>query len=269
MATRHPIVLTYHQISDLDDQLDPYRISVSPADFDRQMRHLKEQRYNVISIDALVSALESGTSLPPNSVVITFDDGYLDNYTNAWEILQRYDFPATIFLVSGLMGKAALWDGEIGAQLPLMSVMQAREMQADGKITFGSHTHTHAALDRLPIDEVRAQLNTSKAVLEDALGKAVTMFAYPYERFNIPVQNAVVDAGYSAAFGAEHMSETLLNIWRVEIGRAEQDFSRFERKLSAWWKPLTQTKQLLRPLVHQIKKGTGNLRRSAAAAGDD
>ena len=131
-----PIIM-YHSID------NPHHLSgivVSPHNFRKQLKFFKKHKYNVISLDMLVAALKEKKRLPKKSVVITFDDGYEDNYTNAFPILKEFGFPATIFVITDLIStedEYLTWD-------------QLREMEKHG-ITIGSHTLDHIYLPGVPI----------------------------------------------------------------------------------------------------------------------
>lgn len=107
-------VLNYHRINDPDaadfDTFVP-NVSATPADFALQMDYVKE-KYNVISCQQLITFLRGETTLPPHAAMITFDDGYYDNLSNAFPILQERDLPAIIFLTTGFMGAKTpfYWD---------------------------------------------------------------------------------------------------------------------------------------------------------------
>lgn len=246
-----PVILMYHQISDLPATLDPYRISVPPSAFEAHMHALHEMGYVAFTLREAARKMRAREDFPPLSVVVTFDDGYLDNYTTAWPILQAVDFVATIFLVAARVGTSAVWDGEHGSQLLLMDWPHIHEMEAAG-IEFGSHTHTHAALDTLAADALERELCESKRVLDARLSHPVETLAYPYEQFNAEVIRMAETCGYRAACGTSKMAEGAFNLWRVEIGQAERDVAAFKRKLSGRNKQLAELKRRLRPLKRLI-----------------
>ncbi|MBI4232785.1 polysaccharide deacetylase family protein [Candidatus Peregrinibacteria bacterium] len=95
------IILLYHRVIDL--KTDPYLLAVSPKRFSEQISYLKNH-YHIISLDQLITSLQQGI-FPQNSLVITFDDGYLDNYTYAKPILEQLQVPATIFVSTGNLGR--------------------------------------------------------------------------------------------------------------------------------------------------------------------
>lgn len=187
-------VLMYHA---LDEQRSA--ISIPPSVFERQMKALHEGGFSVITLSDLVSKLQSGEALPERSVVITFDDGFEGVYTHGLPILQRYGFPATVFLVAGYCGKTNDWPSQPAGipRLPLSDWPHIQEMERYG-IEFGAHTHSHPRLDRLPPDELEREIVESKAIIEDKLGHEVNHFAYPYGRHN-DVSAEMVSRTYSSA----------------------------------------------------------------------
>lgn len=248
-----PIIFVYHQITELDAQRDPYRISVTPQAFAMQMEYLATEGYTAVTLAEAVDAMRAGKALAPKTVVITFDDGYKDNYDEAFPILKRYHFPATIFLVADRIGDNAVWDAQYGTPLPLMTWDNAREMHAAG-IEFGSHTATHQRLEDLAPQDAEKEICDSKMTIEMQLGQPIHTFAYPYESFNQQIQDITAQCGYRAACGTPRMAETFYNLWRVEIGRVDADLEIFKRKLSRMWKPMNEAKRRLRPLKRLIKR---------------
>ena len=177
------LVLNYHQVRNGNSYL-----SVHLEDFDAQMNYLVENGYIAITPDALLSALEGELELPPKPVLITFDDGYSDNYENAFPILQKYGLRATIFVIPALVGKEGYmtWD-------------ELKEMEENG-ITMQSHTLNHIALEELPDDGLRTELLKSKQILEEQLGHAVDFVAYPTGTYNLHIAGIAREVGYKGAF---------------------------------------------------------------------
>jgi len=178
-------------------------LSVSPAIFAWQMRWLSERGYRIISLSDLVRHLRNNAPLPDRSVVITFDDGLESVYTSAFPILERYGFPATVFLVPDYCGRWNDWPSQpsVAPRLPLLSWPQIREMDRYG-VEFGAHTLSHPRLDRLSRDEVEREILGSKASIEEHLGHPVEVFAYPYGRHN-DTSGAVVRRAYTGACAGE------------------------------------------------------------------
>jgi peptidoglycan/xylan/chitin deacetylase (PgdA/CDA1 family) len=180
-------ILMYHSVKPAVAPGD--RLTVSLGTFERQMRFLKEHRYRVIGLPELAEMIRNRRAIPYKTVALTFDDGYRDNFEIAFPVLKKYGFPATVFLIGKEIGTSG-W----------MGWEEIRAMQATGLIHFGSHTMTHPCLvdtDK-DIDCVR-EVRESKRLLEEGLGRSVTIFSYPSGRFNERVRREVIDAGYAAA----------------------------------------------------------------------
>ena len=200
-----PIIM-YHSID------YPHHLSgvvVSPENFQRQLKYLKKHRYNVISLEALVKAITEKRKLPKNSVVITFDDGYEDNYTYAFKYLKEFNFSATIFVITDLIGKEGYltWD-------------QLREMEGYG-ITIGSHTTSHMYLPGTPLSWQEYQIKESKSMLEGKLGHPIDYFAYPSGGFSDGTKDIVQGAGYQAACttnrGNKRFNEDIYELKRIRF----------------------------------------------------
>ena len=240
-------ILMYHMVRETDDPKEK-RYCCHPKTFKRQMSYLKKAGYQVIGLEQLVHyiILTSQTSQQirltksHKSVVITFDDGFADNYDNAFLVLKKYGFPATIFVVSQLVGKTNEWMHNNGyPQRKLLDWEELKKISENG-ITIGSHTTTHASLIDIETESARQDISNSKSELEDALGRSVNFFAYPYGLFNEQVEKLVVEAGYLGAcstrsgFNSEHANpftlrrievygtDTLWNfIWKLKFGTNE------------------------------------------------
>jgi peptidoglycan/xylan/chitin deacetylase (PgdA/CDA1 family) len=180
----------YHSI-DVNPQKGD-RLTVTPEAFERQMRFFKEHKYNVISLEDAADIIKNKKKAPPRTVVVTFDDGYKNNYTYAFPVLKKYNFPATIFVVINDMG----YLGGIG-----LSWDEILAMQASNLITIGSHTFTHPLLTEVTSssERLKNEIEGSKIALEAKLGRKVNSFCYPAGRFNEKIKQVVIEAGYKAA----------------------------------------------------------------------
>jgi peptidoglycan/xylan/chitin deacetylase (PgdA/CDA1 family) len=170
---------------------------VLPEAFEEQLAELKRWNYQSITLEQWIAYKEKRGTIPRRPIIITFDDGYQSTYHTAWPILQRYGFSATVFLVSGLIGKTNAWDVD-ERQEPLLTESETREMQ-DGGITFGSHTHSHRALTKITLDEAARELTNSRKILETLLHRPVTTLCYPYAKQTRAVRDLAREAGYTAA----------------------------------------------------------------------
>ncbi len=177
--------------------------TVTPEAFDRQMGCLADQGYTALTVTDFVARSEA-RRLPERPVVITFDDGFADFYTQALPVLSRHGFPATIYLVTSGLGATSGWlaaEGE-GAR-PMLDWDQAAMLPAAG-VEVGAHTHTHPQLDTLPLEEAEREIRLSKRLLEEHLGQPVPSFAYPHGYHTAALKELVRQAGFSSACAVKH-----------------------------------------------------------------
>jgi peptidoglycan/xylan/chitin deacetylase (PgdA/CDA1 family)/GT2 family glycosyltransferase len=195
---RGTAILMYHAIGRKGER--PSRWVLPKSRFERQLAWLERRGYNVISLDEFVDARIENRLPPAKSVVLTFDDGYADNL-DAVPALERYGFPATVFLVSAAGGRAT-WDraGEAEGR-SLLTPADAAPL--NGRLAFGAHSRTHPSLPSLDRPELEREVSGCRSELEAALGAPVTVFSYPYGERSPEVEQAVVEAGYLAACGIE------------------------------------------------------------------
>ncbi len=191
--------------------------SVSAKSFDAQMNFLKRHCFQVISFDDLVEGLKKGHAFNRNTVVIQFDDGYEDNYTYAFPILKKYDFPAMVFLISDLVGKPdyLTWD-------------QVKEMEQYNFMA-GAHTRHHAYLPSLNLADAQDEIAGSKKIIEEHLGHPIDYMAYPTGGFTEEVKHLAKAAGYKAAVttnrGKYKFNEDLYELKRVHMNNDDERYS--------------------------------------------
>ena len=170
-------ILMYHSISDeREDDLHPYyRINTSSTVFAEHMRFLSEHDYSVIDLKALDNFYKDNNKPEANHAVISFDDGYRDFYACAFPILQKYNWPATVFLPTSYIGtgKKHLKGKEH------LNWRDVNELAQNG-VCFGSHSVTHPIMSSLKEDELEYELRVSKEVIEDKTGKKAENFSYPF-----------------------------------------------------------------------------------------
>jgi peptidoglycan/xylan/chitin deacetylase (PgdA/CDA1 family) len=167
-------ILMFHT---LEDRRAP--ISFPPGVFRRGLDGLQAHGYRTLSLPEVVDGLRRG-DFPEQAVAITFDDGYRTVYEEAFPALQERGLSATIFLTAARGDTGRLADRPapmLGREM--LSRREMQEMHRAG-IHFGAHTVTHPDLTRLPAEQVEGEMRDSKASIEDALGAAVTCFAYPF-----------------------------------------------------------------------------------------
>lgn len=180
-------VLMYHAI-------DPQSsvVSVDPARFSQQMSWLYRSGYKTLTQKDLADCLYNKRAFPPKSVVLTFDDGYQSIYSQAFPILAKYGFTATIFLVAGYCGAMNDWpDQPIEIpRWPILNWQQIQEMDRAG-IAFGAHGMSHAQLDVLEPDNMHQEIRESKTLIEEQLDHKIFDFAYPYGKYNSTIKEYV------------------------------------------------------------------------------
>ena len=189
-------MLMYHRVAEPPSDTRHPEIFVSPRRFAEQLAALRALGCTVLPLSAYVAYRRGERDLPPRPVVLTFDDGYLDNYEHAFPLLREFDCGATIFLVSSLVGGTNVWDPE-EPRAPLLHCGHVREMQRAG-VDFQSHTRTHARLTALGPSCALAELRDSRDALEQMLGARVESVAYPWGAHDDAVCRVAEDAGYDA-----------------------------------------------------------------------
>jgi peptidoglycan/xylan/chitin deacetylase (PgdA/CDA1 family) len=195
-----PLVFMYHRISS-DKVPARSRWAVTQSTFRSHLEYLVRNGYSTPRLEDIVSGAYRQRDGGKGSVLLTFDDGYLDNYENAFPLLLEFRFSALIFLVADFSRRVNWWDRSSGlGGAPLLEKHHVQEMDAAG-VRFGSHTSTHREMTALSDEELRGETRGSRKVLEDLLGRAVTGFAYPYGIRDRRVVSAVQEAGYTSAFG--------------------------------------------------------------------
>jgi peptidoglycan/xylan/chitin deacetylase (PgdA/CDA1 family) len=196
-------ILMYHSIDRHGDPRAP-RWTLSPTLFAEHMHWLAVHDYRPLTISDLVSARASGKPLPPRTLAITFDDGLRDFLTGALPVLQRHSFPATLYVVTGYVGKTSRWSRSLGeADRPMLSWGELRFISEHG-IECGAHTHSHPQLDIIPRAGAFAEILRSKASLEDHLSRAVRTFAYPHGYACRATRHLVRQAGFTSACRVRH-----------------------------------------------------------------
>ena len=213
------LILMYHQV-DTPQTAKEHRFCTPPAEFSRQMAHLAAE-YSPIQLDALLQCVAGTRPWPERAVHVTFDDGFVGVLEHAAPVLAARSIPATLFAVSGRLGRSNDWMTASGfPERPLLRGLQLRELESAGFV-IGSHTMTHARLTEIGAERVANEVISSKRALEDTLGKEVRYFAYPYGLLDDAVRAAVVDAGYlaacSTASGFNVCGQDLFQMRRIDI----------------------------------------------------
>ena len=235
-------ILMYHRVVDRLEGPDPYRLCVTTTEFEAQMKYLRDRGYQSISLDDAASGIAQQKLPWSKPVVITFDDGYMDNHTHAFPILRKYRQRATVMLVSSHIGRSNVWDQEDCVEgVPLLGMDEIREMGQSG-ISFGSHTVSHRSMPELDYEDAWRELVDSKAALEELLGYQVRTFCFPYGRSTPALSEMVRQAGYAAACGIEQRQHTLFNLSRVNPARTRRSWLIWQMKVSGVYYRILQNR---------------------------
>ncbi len=225
-------ILMYHNIGYEDGSS-----FVKPENFNKQMEYIKGNGYTVITLDELVAGIKNKSQFKKNTVVITFDDGYKDNFVYAYPTLKKFGFPATIFVPSDLIGK----------EKALFSWNEARIMNRN-EISINSHTKTHLYLGYAQdTAATRKEIAGSKKAIEQEIGAPAAYFCYPGGGFNEIVKKLVKEAGYKGACttnrGSDRFNNDIYELVRVKVTNSDmtKPFS-FWVKLSGYYNLLRRIK---------------------------
>jgi peptidoglycan/xylan/chitin deacetylase (PgdA/CDA1 family) len=186
------------------------------------MRYLLGNGFNFVSLKDIARSLSLHYyPLPRNAVALTFDDGFMDNYHDAFSIVTEYDIPATIFLTTGMIGGTNSWLEKEGfPKRKMLTWAQILEMYQAG-ISFGAHTVSHLRLSRLTMHEAHKEIDGCKKAIEDKLGRSVDYFAYPYGQSSKEIRRVVNDCSYELACstraGFNYKDTDRYNLRRIEI----------------------------------------------------
>lgn len=198
------VILNYHKVDDYFSSL-----SITPRDFDNQMAFLKKNGFETISLEQLRGVLAGEeVDLPERPLIITFDDGYRDNYTNAYPILKKYGFTGVIFVITSFIDR----------KLPYyISWDMAKEMQESGVIDIESHTVDHISMTELNDEKLRRELTESKKRIEEVLEKPAEYVAYPTGTYNLHIADIVRGCGYKGAFTIKYGNvDAMTNLYAIE-----------------------------------------------------
>jgi peptidoglycan/xylan/chitin deacetylase (PgdA/CDA1 family) len=198
------VVLMYHRVGAANNAWER-KYCVSPERFTAQMRALANRGMNAVGIHDFVAWLEAERELPEGSFLITFDDGFRGVRDHAMPVLERYRWPASVFLVSDLIGKQDEWtrpSNPDGVTYPLLDIEEIQDMAKRG-ISFQSHTRAHPSLPTLNDVQLNEELVGSRAALRALLGRDIEFLAYPFGHLDDRVEAAARAAGYRAAFSTQ------------------------------------------------------------------
>lgn len=222
-------ILLYHSVNDDPPSwIAPF--TVSARTFAKQLDLVKASGRVPVTARQVVEALRGGPRLPPEAVLITFDDAFRDFVEVALPALSERHLRATLFVTTGSLGPL---NRSLLPPAPMMCLKQVIAVAEEG-VEIGAHSHTHAQLDTLSQARVSAELSRSRETLEDALGAAVTLFAYPHGYADKQVRELARQAGYDGAFAVRNaLSPSVDDAYRIArlTVRADTGAERFAQWL--------------------------------------
>jgi peptidoglycan/xylan/chitin deacetylase (PgdA/CDA1 family) len=190
----------YHRVGTVHDASER-KYCMAPNTFAAHMHALAQGGYRAVAVEDFLAWLGGRAELPENAFVLTFDDGFLGVHDHAAPVLQQLGWPATVFLVTALLGGRAVWFEQNGHATchPLLDREHIAAMAGEG-FSFCSHSRHHADLTRLTDSELEDELSGSRNELNGLPGAIPDLLAYPYGRFDARVMDCARRAGYLAAF---------------------------------------------------------------------
>jgi peptidoglycan/xylan/chitin deacetylase (PgdA/CDA1 family)/cyclopropane fatty-acyl-phospholipid synthase-like methyltransferase len=226
-------ILAYHRIAeDGPEALSRWR--VDPGAFRNQLRLLRSHGFHAVSSEDVQAHYVSQNPFPGRPVLITFDDGYRDFADVAWPILFAHDFLAEVFLVSDLVGDAAIWDAGYGEPAALMDWPTIERLHNEG-VRFGSHLASHTPAPNLRAANLFDEADRSRRILESRLKSSVFSIAAPYGDIDDSLRYAAAVSGYTIGFASDGGIADLRDKWRYDTPRIEVggdwDLLRFARAL--------------------------------------
>ena len=201
----------YHSISEsATAKFKPFAVPTTL--FAQQMAYLKQQAYTPMTVTEFVNTRiqKDVYALPERPVILTFDDGFADFFTEAFPILQQYGFPATLYAATAYINGTSRWmQNEGEGERPMLTWEQLFEISKHG-IECGGHSHCHRQLDTLPRSVVREEIAQCKRLLESHLHQEVLSFAYPHGYHTVAIKQLIREAGFTSACAVKYMmsSET-------------------------------------------------------------
>lgn len=208
-------VLMYHHVQPQSQAVDKGQTatSVDNGVFDQQIQYLTSQGYTLLTAKELVDSLQNKSQTPSKSVVVTLDDGYLDNYQYAYPIFKKYNVKGNFMIATGLVGGA-----------DYMSWENIKEMAGSGLAYFTDHTWSHYGVGYGSADKVKYEIITAKQQLQENTGQAVNVFTYPYGSFNDLSISILKQEGFAGAFstifGDVQCDSFIMALHRRRIGNS-------------------------------------------------
>jgi len=217
----------YHHIAVPPPHADAVRrdLSLPPSAFEAQLKYLANNGYRTIRLIDLIRHLALGEPLPPKPIILTFDDGYGDSYSDAFPLLRKYDFVGSFFIITDFVGQEGYLTWE-----------EALRMHRAG-MEIGSHGRDHPDLKGKPLDYIVWQVLGSKEAIEARIGEPVRFFSYPSGQYDERVMTILRQAHFWGAVttnqGAVHSSADAFHLSRLRV-QGSDGAEELAAKLKRW-----------------------------------
>ncbi|MFF4249924.1 polysaccharide deacetylase family protein [Streptomyces sp. NPDC001663] len=246
IPTRQPLVLMYHGVGKRPAHQDPFCLFVPPDTLHRQLRRLLDRGWTPLTLGRYLSG-----DFPRRSVLVTFDDGYQGLLDDGVPVLRELGFPATAFVLTGVLGGTSTWMTDMTDE-PLLDADGIRALAAAG-LDVECHGWDHSEMANADARTLTRNLVDAAAALADITGKRARAFAYPYGTHDAAARRAVAEAGFEIAFSVHHGAGRYA-VPRVDINATEVDAT---FRLKTWRgyhtaRRMSGAVPLLRPALHSL-----------------
>lgn len=236
-------VLMYHKIPDAPLETK-HRIFVTKDRFEQHLAFFQQRGFSPITFRdylAFANGEKPLVDFPRRPLILTFDDGYVDNYTNLLPLMQRYGYRGVIYLLGDFGIRYNRWDADSDPTEPRSPIMDEAQKRAfvEAGWEIGAHTMTHVRLPDVPLPEAAREIRESKATLEQVLGTEVVSFAYPYGSLDEATKQVVREAGFAFGVatdtGGMHLEDDRFQVFRVNMFPEETPGTLF-KKTAPWYR---------------------------------
>jgi len=218
-------ILMYHYIETPSATTTLHGLYLDPKIFDAQLDTLVKNNYHPLFASELAADINSKAALTGKNIILTFDDGYKDFYTQVFPLLKKYNYKATLYVVVNALGTKGYLTRD-----------QIKELAASGLVEIGSHSFNHPDLRSLKEKDAKFEISISKVILEEICGQPVTSFAYPFGYYKNEFFSIASTTGYTNAVSVNAGSrQGEQNIWLLSRLRpGERTGEALIKWLEAW-----------------------------------
>jgi len=241
-------ILMYHKIP--DEPIDsPNKIFVTKKNFEKHLQFFKFRGFSPITFKDYIDFRDGKNSLknfPQKPIILTFDDGYTDNYFNLLPLMEKYGYKGVIYFLGDFDVSYNFWDADQGDHRDEIMGKEQKKSFVEKGWEIGSHTLTHRHLSKLPENEVFEEIAEGKNSLEQALGTKIISFAYPYGDLNEMVKAQVKKSGHifgiATDSGGMTIEDDFLQVFRISMFPNESLFQLY-KKTSSWYRSYYKKKR--------------------------